>query len=557
MSQLFYLPSYQALSSSGTPLGGAKLSFFLTGTTTAAAVYADAARTTPLPSPVVADAQGRFPQIYPDSAIVYRARLTDSSNVQQWQEDGLSLQLFPRTQAEISASVTPTNYSYEPGDIRRYGAVSGAISAAALQAAINSLGANGGDVYVPAGDFTIEATINLADRRSIRIRGESEPTGGAAAASILRLTQTSGSRIFDCRSTAGVVFENLMILQTGSGFAGHVLDYDHSAAASDSAFAGVRNSYVQGVATALSLVNLHKAISSTIEGNHLVGADCAILGGGADYANRINVVGNEFKEQVTAPIKNPGVASQSWMISGNTFEGASGSKAAAIFADGGVTGLVFSGNWLGDANTTGSWIKVAAMSGSAIFGNFFSTGDKAIEFTGALGDNAVAIFGNSFVSLGTALHIPAGAVWYGEYVNNFFLTVTNALVGTPAGGRYQAGNNATVQHRSDQVLSAGVANGIGGTLGGVLWTIMASSAIGQVIKGSAAQSADLAQWRNSADAVLAAVTATGALQMREQSDPATPAGNNAHLYVRDNGSGKTQLCVRWDTGSITVLATEP
>lgn len=31
--------------------------------------------------------------------------------------------LYPRTQAEISASVTPTNYQYEPGDIRRYGAV--------------------------------------------------------------------------------------------------------------------------------------------------------------------------------------------------------------------------------------------------------------------------------------------------------------------------------------------------------------------------------------------------------------------------------------------------
>jgi hypothetical protein len=42
----------------------------------------------------------------------------------------------------------------------------------------------------------------------------------------------------------------------------------------------------------------------------------------------------------------------------------------------------------------------------------------------------------------------------------------------------------------------------------------------------------------------------------ERSDPAAPAANQAVVYARDNG-GKTQLCVRFNTGAIQVLATEP
>jgi hypothetical protein len=40
-------------------------------------------------------------------------------------------------------------------------------------------------------------------------------------------------------------------------------------------------------------------------------------------------------------------------------------------------------------------------------------------------------------------------------------------------------------------------------------------------------------------------------------DPAAPAAGRARLFVRDNGSGKTQLCVRFSTGVVQVLATQP
>lgn len=41
------------------------------------------------------------------------------------------------------------------------------------------------------------------------------------------------------------------------------------------------------------------------------------------------------------------------------------------------------------------------------------------------------------------------------------------------------------------------------------------------------------------------------------SAPAAPPANEARLYCRDNGSGKTQLVVRFPTGAVQVLATEP
>lgn len=43
----------------------------------------------------------------------------------------------------------------------------------------------------------------------------------------------------------------------------------------------------------------------------------------------------------------------------------------------------------------------------------------------------------------------------------------------------------------------------------------------------------------------------------QASDPAAPATNTARFFSRDNGSGKTQLCVRFPTGAIQIIATEP
>ena len=52
-------------------------------------------------------------------------------------------------------------------------------------------------------------------------------------------------------------------------------------------------------------------------------------------------------------------------------------------------------------------------------------------------------------------------------------------------------------------------------------------------------------------------TVMGAIPFTEISDAAAPAANGARLYARDNGSGKTQLVVVFNSGSVQVIATEP
>lgn len=40
-------------------------------------------------------------------------------------------------------------------------------------------------------------------------------------------------------------------------------------------------------------------------------------------------------------------------------------------------------------------------------------------------------------------------------------------------------------------------------------------------------------------------------------DPAAPSADRGRLYFRDNGSGKTQLCARFNSGAVQVIATQP
>jgi len=47
------------------------------------------------------------------------------------------------------------------------------------------------------------------------------------------------------------------------------------------------------------------------------------------------------------------------------------------------------------------------------------------------------------------------------------------------------------------------------------------------------------------------------VEMVEIGTPSAPGSNHAKLFVRGNGSGKTQLCVRFHTGSVKVLAVQP
>lgn len=47
------------------------------------------------------------------------------------------------------------------------------------------------------------------------------------------------------------------------------------------------------------------------------------------------------------------------------------------------------------------------------------------------------------------------------------------------------------------------------------------------------------------------------IELTEMTEPDAPATNSGRLYLKDDGGGKTQLCVRFPTGAVQVIATEP
>jgi hypothetical protein len=59
------------------------------------------------------------------------------------------------------------------------------------------------------------------------------------------------------------------------------------------------------------------------------------------------------------------------------------------------------------------------------------------------------------------------------------------------------------------------------------------------------------------DLVTTPISGSKFIEYLEIGDPAAPDSDRARLYVKDNGAGKTQLVVRFSTGAVQVIATEP
>lgn len=189
MPQTFVLPRQVALDDDANPMSGAFVYFFQTGTTTPQAVFVDAALTTQHEHPVPADSAGRFPKIYldPQAPVNYRARITTSGGIQLYQEDDIERftvsaveigrAIYPLTSSESDAGITPTNYTYEPGSVLRYGAdPTGVVSS--RTAFVNAALAYGYP-HAPAGTYLINESVSVPSNRVF---------SGDGPATIIRMT---------------------------------------------------------------------------------------------------------------------------------------------------------------------------------------------------------------------------------------------------------------------------------------------------------------------------------------------------------------------------------
>lgn len=103
MARLFTMPQAVRVNSAGLPYAGAKINFYLTGTTTPTDTYQESSLTTTHANPVVANAAGQFAAIYLDPSITYKVVITDSSNNTLDTVDPVSV---PITGADIAITDT-------------------------------------------------------------------------------------------------------------------------------------------------------------------------------------------------------------------------------------------------------------------------------------------------------------------------------------------------------------------------------------------------------------------------------------------------------------------
>lgn len=159
-TQLSPTPIFKAFNNDGVPLVGGLLYTYAAGTSTPLVTYKDSVAT-PNTNPVILNARGEC-ALWLDPILSYKFYLTDSlgnqipgypvDNIQGMlaTQAQIGSILYPQTVSELAANVTPTNYIYPPGDVRRYGALpSSDITAALVSAAAQAQQTGGAALYVP------------------------------------------------------------------------------------------------------------------------------------------------------------------------------------------------------------------------------------------------------------------------------------------------------------------------------------------------------------------------------------------------------------------------
>jgi hypothetical protein len=206
---------------------------------------------------------------------------------------------------------------------------------------------------------------------------------------------------------------------------------------------------------------------------------------------------------------------------------------------------------------------VATISSIAIGYKVEATGNAAIAIGGvgttANAAGAINIGGGAMATQSSSIKIGSGgtiglsaiAIGVGAGTSGFNHTnVGNGAAGQTCVGAGATG--ATSVGLSAVSASGGVAVGASAVTAGNNATAVGSS--------SSAAHADSVAIGNASTTTATAQVKIGTRHIEFvelASDPAAPAANAFRFYGKDNGSGKTQACIRFATGAVLVLGTEP
>lgn len=338
-------------------------------------------------------------------------------------------------------------------NLRDYGAQgTGDNIDAALTAAKTALGANGGVIFIPAGDYVSTSFPSFDDTRNITLKGNGGMSAGAQTSSRITFTGTGNGTWLSAKSSFGFALEDLQLLYNSAAFTGTLINFDAKAASPDTHYARIDRCYIggSGVRSAFVLLSLDKAIAARVSQSVFAGSQQAVYGpqAGGSYSVQNSFYGCTFLGQTSMNVRNP---ERAWLFSGCVFEnlvtaGGAVAGAGAIFSAFSVQGLTINSCWCGDANTTGEWFT---LDGSAIVmtGNLIGAGNTGVRFV-ANNTTGILVAGNSFDSQNTngiVINAITGAkdwvVAANQFKNIGGLAIAAAVIPTasviqdPAGGR--------------------------------------------------------------------------------------------------------------------------
>lgn len=227
---LAVLPHQLVVDSDGEVRSGAKLYVYDANTLTPRTTYTTSALSVENDNPVESLSNGLFPPVWvdPDGG-EYKLVLKDENDVTIWTEDdippGIESQgqiaalLYPRTATEISAGVTPTDYSYPNGSTgvfypARYGAL-GNDSAndypAINNAFLVAVAAGGGEVSIECGK-TYRIGTSLVIPEKVRLSSRCSHAQPSEIAGVIKPTSAVSVGIDDAGANRrGIAIDNITV----------------------------------------------------------------------------------------------------------------------------------------------------------------------------------------------------------------------------------------------------------------------------------------------------------------------------------------------------------
>lgn len=323
-----------------------------------------------------------FGQSVPNGGITNQQVWTTAQWIAGWQSkaDTATTPSYPQTAAEISASVTPTNYTYPAGNALRYGAdpTGGADSTAAL----NNCHATLYLCYYPTGLYKISSGITV-------------PGGGIKGdgtnKTIIITTDTASANLYTFTGNVPVMISDVQVQLSTTKTGGYAFVFQP--AAGENANSRIRNISTIGInainfvaasqwvladSTLLNCVNDCVTINNT---NNADSGDSAVYG---------NVFNNSTSTSANA-IRQ--IASGGLKITGNKFN----NGGVGYFLDYGTIGstsdLLVTGNSFENAHF--SAIQFQRTTGTQVFANIVITGNQFYVHSSTGSSSAIFAGGSS------------------------------------------------------------------------------------------------------------------------------------------------------------------